>query len=168
MTAEPPTAGPLDAFRAVWDHVLTLPPAARAMFALGCAERQVRAADRHAELLSALEAGWTVARGGSVDLAAVRAELDARDDLDDDDVAATYFALGSAVGDPQDCRAAASRAMDAAFARAEDDEDATGFRPLADDATGAPVTAELAWQQAAAARLATDGPTEAVMAWLRR
>lgn len=165
MTADSSTTGPLGPFHAVWDQVLTLPPTLQAMFALACAERLVRAADRTGELRATLEAGWTVARGGSVDLARLQAELEERDDLDDDDVAATFFALGAAAGDPRACRAAAARARDAAFALAED---GTAFRPLSNDAASPVVQAELAWQESAAAMLAADGPTGAVVAWLRR
>ncbi|MCC2322250.1 hypothetical protein [Cellulomonas xiejunii] len=160
--------GPLAPFEAVWAQVLTLSPAARAMFALACAERLVRAAGRADELRATLEAGWAVAGGGSADLAPLRSELDVREDLDDDDLAATYYALGAATGSAEDCRAAASRAMDAAFELVPYGPDETTFHPLADDAASPPVQAELAWQQAAAAKLVADGPTDAVAVWLRQ
>jgi len=167
MTPKSSADGSLEPFEAVWNQVLTLSPAARAMFALACAERVVRAAGRSDELRATLDAGWTVASGGSAELARLRSELDDREDLDDDDLAATYFALGAAAGSAKDCRAAASRAMDAAFALVPYGPAETTFHPLADDAATAPVQAELAWQQAAGARLAVEGPTDVVKAWLR-
>ncbi|KSW29915.1 hypothetical protein [Cellulomonas sp. B6] len=168
MTIETSGDGPLAPFDAVWDAVATLPTPARAMFALACAERLARAAGRDDELSEALEAGWAAADGQPADLAPLRSELEDRDDLDDDDPAATYFALGAAAGSVKDCRAAANRAMDAAFARVTYPAGATTFRPLADDAAEPPVQDELAWQRAAATRLADDGPTDDVRAWLRR
>lgn len=167
MTPETSTGGSLEPFDAVWDEVLTLSPAARAMFALACAERLVRAAGGPDDLQTGLDAGWEVATGGSADLEALRSELEEREDLDDDEVAATFFALGAAAGSAKDCRAAASRAVDAAFALIPYHPEETTFRPLADDFASPQVQAELAWQRAAAARLVLDGPTGEVRAWLR-
>lgn len=167
VSADSLNTDPLGAFRAVWNQVLSLPPTRQAMFALGCAERLAHAAGRTDELLPALEAGWTVACGGSADLAPLLADLDARDDLDDDELAATFYALRAAAGSPQDCRWAASRAMDAAFALVDRDDDTTLFSPLAVEGVSGPVLAELTWQQTAAARLAESGASESVLAWLR-
>ncbi|WP_146846675.1 hypothetical protein [Cellulomonas terrae] len=128
----------------------------------------MRAAGRTDELRATVDAGWAVASGRPVDLSPLRSELDGRDDLDADDLAATYFALGAAAGSATDCRAAASRAMDAAFALVPYAPGETTFHPLADDAATPVVQAELAWQQAAAAKLVEDGPTDAVVAWLRQ
>ena len=60
-------------------------------------------------------------------------ELEARDDVDEDDVAGVYYAL-KAISDPSHAPYAASRAMDAAIARVPYPDGASAFRPLAEDA----------------------------------
>ena len=77
-------------------------------------------------------------------------------DVDEDEVAGVYYAL-KAISDPSLAPYAASRAMDAAFARVPYADGASGFRPVAEDADSPEVRRELAWQQAALVLI--EGPS---------
>ena len=108
---------------APWDELHrraeALPPDRRAAFALACAEHlvSITASPRQAELRVALARGWAVLDGGSDDLTPLRAQLEGREDVDEDDVAGVYYALGAVQGSADDAWWAARRASDAAYER---------------------------------------------------
>ena len=110
--------GPLAEVDHLQSALMSMAPRERTVFALACAERLVTARRPSEDPLhEVLAMGWSVALGGSGDCAAVRSEVENREDLDDDDVAAVAFALGAVIGNPGDAWSAASRAIDAAFER---------------------------------------------------
>jgi hypothetical protein len=158
---------------APWDELHrrahALPPDRLAAFALACAECLVNleASARQAELRQALARGWAVLAGGADDLAPLREQLEARDDVDDDPVASVYYALGGVQGSADDAWWAAERASDAAYERVPYLDDASTFRSLEVDTASEEVQQELARQRDALAALEADGPLPEVIARLR-
>jgi hypothetical protein len=128
------------------------------VFALACAEHLVAGtgSSREDVLRNALDAGWSALLLGPTHLSEIVTELEARDDLDEDEVAGVYYAL-KAISDPSHAPYAASRAMDAAFARVPYPDGSPAFRRLAEDADSPEVERELAWQQAALVLI--EGPS---------
>ena len=152
----------------VRDRVRALPSVAQAVFALAVTERLVaRSRSENDALRSALSVGWHVALGGDGPWQTVREELERRSDLDEDDVAAVYFALGAAAGSAEDVGYAARRCADAAFARVPYPDGAAVFRPLEVDAAHAVVQEELHWQTTALDLLETGGATPDIISRLR-
>lgn len=127
-----------------------LPAARRACFALACAEHlvSIEAFPRERELRAVLAECWAVLTGGQRDLSRLRAELAAREDLDDDEVAGVAFALEAvaSLGSVDATLWASGRALDAAYERVPYPADATRFRPLALDTAEREVQDELSWQ----------------------
>ena len=141
---------PLDPWRELHTRVAGLDSTRGSAFALSCAEHLVAGtgSSREDVLRNALDAGWSALLLAPTDLSDIVTKLEARDDLDEDEVAAVYYAL-KAISDPSHALYAASRAMDAAFARVPYPDGAPALRPLAEDADSPEVQRELAWQQAA-------------------
>ncbi len=93
------------------------------------------------DLLGSLQSGWD-ALVDHGDATQVMTDIERDHDLDDDAVAATYYALTSVQGQAGAAWWAASRAMDQAFAAVEYPEDASTFRPVEADAPSAVVQSE--------------------------
>lgn len=149
-------------------RVRALPSDALAVFALAVAERLVaHSRPEHDELRSALAVGWGLALNGDGPWQAVREELEQRSDLDEDDVAAVYLALGAAAGSAEDAEWAAQRGIDAAFDRVPYPEGLTVFRPLEVDTAHAVVQEELHWQMTALDLLESAGATPDIVDRLR-
>lgn len=151
-------------------RVRALPGDARAVFALAAAERLVAHSRPERDALrSALAVGWHVALNGDGQGQgqAVREELERRSDLDEDDVAAVYSALGAAAGSAEDAEWAAQRCIDAAFDRVPYPEGRTVFRPLEVDTAHAVVQEELHWQTTALDLLESGGATPDIIGRLR-
>lgn len=127
-------------------RVDALPADRQAAFALACATGVVGSG---AVLLAALETGWSALLDGSdaaqVAMAQVVMELARSPELDDDDVAATCYALRAVRGDEGAAWWAASRAVDHAFAGVPYAAEKV-FRALEVDAREPVVQAELARQ----------------------
>ncbi|MFI7064418.1 hypothetical protein ACIBL3_25740 [Kribbella sp. NPDC050124] len=124
-------------------RVLAMPLDRQAAFALACAQG---ALGPDVESLSALvELGWDALLDGG-DVSQAVTELENVPYLDDDPVAATYYALSSLQGEAGAAWWAASRAMDLAFSRVEYPSGAQVFRPLEVDARTTVVQAEIARQ----------------------
>ncbi len=99
---------------------------------------------------------------------AVQEQLGQRADLDEDDVAAVWYALGAVGGSADDAEWAAQRCVDAAFERISYYlEGATLARPLEVDTADPVVQAELRWQTMALDLLENEGATSAVVSRLR-
>ena len=149
---------PLDPWRELHARVAGLDSTRGSVFALSCAEHLVAGtgSSREDVLKNALDAGWSALLMGPTHLSEIVTELEARDDLDEDEVAGVYYAI-KAISDPSHAPYAASRAMDAAFARVPYPDGAPAFRPLAEDADSPEVQRELAWQQAALVLI--EGPS---------
>jgi hypothetical protein len=130
-------------------RLAALAPDRQACFALACADRLVagNASPRAEELRTLLDLGWSGLTNGTARVTHVRAQLNAREDLDEDEVAAVAYALDSVLGDAGGALWAARRALDAAFDRIAYVADGTSFRPLADDEAEPVVQAELAWHE---------------------
>jgi hypothetical protein len=110
--------GPLAEVDQLQSTLSSMPAREQSVFALACAERLVTAARASRDdLYEALAVAWPVALGGSGDCVNLRSKVEGREDLDNDDVAAVAFALGSVIGNPGDAWSAGSRAIDAAFER---------------------------------------------------
>ena len=158
---------------APWDELHrraeALPPDRRAAFALACAEHlvSITASPRQAELRVALARGWAVLDGGSDDLTPLRAQLEGREDVDEDDVAGVYYALGAVQGSADDAWWAARRASDAAYERVPYPNGASIFRPLEADTASLEVEYELTWQRQALEALEGHEPLPEVVARLR-
>jgi hypothetical protein len=127
----------------------------QAAFALACAEHLVRveASARQGELLEILATGWLTLAGRGKDLSALRASLETREDLDDDEVAAVALALDAVSGCSTAAWQAVSRATDAAYERVPYPPGLSEFRPLATDTAEPVVQQELRWQTRAMATL---------------
>jgi hypothetical protein len=151
-------------------RVFSLTEPSRGVFALACAERLVRhAAPDVAESLQApLSEAWSVALGGEGNLRAIRDEMDARGDLDDDAVAAVAFAMTAVIGSADDAWWAANRVLDQAFSRVEYPADARLFRPFAEDLASSQVQGEIRWIDQALTRLEGSGPSADVIEELRQ
>ncbi|MFT4167018.1 MAG: hypothetical protein QM650_17410 [Microlunatus sp.] len=140
---------------ALQTRVSALEPARQAAFALACAERLVRRDSDKTELLESIAAGWAVLAGGTQDLTARLVDLDARSDIDEDDVACVRYAVG-AVANPGADRSplwASDRAIAAAYEKVSYAADAGTFRSLPDDSMNPNVQEELTWQAKALAVL---------------
>lgn len=149
-------------------RVRALPSDARAVFAIAVTEHLVaRFRPENDVLRSALSIGWQVALGGGGPLQTVREELERRSDLDEDEVAAVYFALGAAAGSVEDAEYAARRCTDAAFDRVLYPDGAAAFRPLEVDAAHDVVQEELHWETTALDLLETGGVTPDIISRLR-
>ncbi len=144
------------------ERVLELRMPVRAGFALACARLQATLTDP--ALAAALEAGWEALSGDRDDVVQIVKQLGQRQDLDDDHVAATYYALSAVQGDGEAAWWSASRALDAAFAAVDDQEE---FRPLAEDAQRETVLAELGRQEELL-RIAEEMEEQQAIAALRR
>lgn len=117
--------------------------------ALACAARLIATEEpaRRAELRVALDTAWVLAESGARSLAeAAEKELLARPDVDDDPVAAVVYAIGAALGSSEAAAWAASRSLDAAFARVPYPPHAQLLRALEDDMASDVVQHELRWQ----------------------
>lgn len=128
--------------------VSALEPERRAAFALACAEHLVRLNSDKPELLGSIADGWAVLAGQARDLTTDLAELDARGDADDDEVACVRHAL-NAVAHPDADQSplwASDRAIAAAYEQVPYAENASIFRSLSDDAKSSIVQGELRWQ----------------------
>ena len=130
-------------WKAMRRRVDAMPADRQAAFALACAQGTV--AGRDVGLLGALESGWDalVDRG---DVAELLRTLEHDRELDDDPVAATYYALSSLQGEAGAAWWAASRALDQAFSGVDYPDDAVAFRPVEADALSAVVQSEMARQ----------------------
>ncbi|GAB3080104.1 hypothetical protein [Pedococcus soli] len=154
-----------------WDalrlRIGALAPQRRAAFALACAEHLVamEATPREAELRAALVHGWEALLGAQDDLGPLRARLEIRADLDDDEVAGVALALGAVMGGSEDAWWAANRARDAADARVSYRE--PSFRPTDADAAERIMQNELNWQLDAITALEVDEPLSTVVTQLR-
>jgi hypothetical protein len=149
-------------------RVRALPARARAVFALAAAERLLSCCRPGDDALgSALAVGWRVALSGGGPWQAVRDELEQRPDLDDDEVAAVFFALGAAAGSAEDAEWTARRCADAAYGRVPYPEGATEFRPLGVDTSDAVVQEELLWQETALDLIEESGAAPEVIDRLR-
>ena len=152
----------------VRSRVLNLPPAAQAVHALACAQRVVRASDDgSADLESALHAGWSVVKSGHGDCAEIRRDLELRDDLDDDPIAAVTYAIGAVDRVAESAWWATSRLLDAAFEHVPYPVEATVFRPVAEDAQHETVRQELLWIDETLSLLEQEGATSGVIDRLR-
>lgn len=135
-------------------RVSALEPDRQAAFALACAEHLVRRDSDKPELLESIAAGWAVLTGRAQDLMARLIDLDARSDIDEDDVACVRYAVG-AVASPGADRSplwASDRAIAAAYEKVPY-ADAGTFRSLSDDSMDPSVREELEWQAKALAVL---------------
>ncbi|MGD8201293.1 hypothetical protein ACQE98_11575 [Ornithinimicrobium sp. W1679] len=124
------------------ERVDALPADRQAAFALACAAGAV--GDRTG-LLAALEGGWSALVDGT-DVTEVVLELARGQELDDDPVAATGYALCAVQGEAGAAWWAASRAVDHAFAGVRYDAAESAFRSLEVDAQDPFVRAEFARQ----------------------
>ena len=155
----------LESFRS---RVLNLPPEAQAVHALACAQRVVRArGEASADLESALNTGWSVVKSGQGDCAEIRRELESRDDLDDNPIAAVTYALAAVDRVADSAWWATSRLLDAAFERVPYPIEATVFRPVAEDAQHETVRQELQWIDETLTLLEQEGATSGVIDRLR-
>ena len=143
----------------------------RGAFAMACAEHLVslEASTRESQLRAVLADAWVVLLGERGDLAERRRALAAREDLDDDEVAAVAFALDAVaeLGRTDATLWAAGRAMDAAYTRVVYEPGATALRPLSVDTAEPVVQAELAWQAKAVGLLEGPGSLPEVVEALR-
>lgn len=123
-------------------RVDALPTDRQAAFALACASGAV---DDRVDLLAALEAGWSALVDGA-DVTEVVLGLARSQDLDEDPVAATCYALWAVQAEDGAAWWAASRAVDQAFADVRYAAAETAFRPLEVDAHDPLVQGELGRQ----------------------
>jgi len=138
---------------------------AKVLAAIACADRLIHRFDDaiDAEVHEAVRSAWAWAAGTAWDPAATVDALEQREDLDDDAVAATAFAVQAVGGDTSGAWFAVNRLVDAAFARVPYAPDESAFRPLDVDMLAAPVRADLAWLHLVLAELRSDpGDTEAI------
>ena len=127
------------------DRVVRLGFERSAIVALACAQRLASAADNtDPEILVALAMGWDRDVEAS-ERGSLASQLQRRLDLDDDVVAATFYALRASLGSLNEAWWAAARFADAAFDRAQYDQHETTFRSLDDDAAQPGVRGELDW-----------------------
>lgn len=137
--------------------------------ALACADRLIATDDpaRRAELRVALDTAWRLSESGARSLAeATAAELLARPDVDDDPVAAVVYAIGAALGSSEAATWAASRSLDAAFARVPYPPHAQVLRPLEEDMASDVVQHELRWQLRVAEFVTTASTIREVKDWV--
>jgi hypothetical protein len=162
--------GPQAEIRALRSKLAQLPSNERAVFALACAERTVRTAGGQSEqaMNDALALGWSAVLGGPGDCGPPRASLQQRDDLENDEVAAVFYALGAVLGRADDAWWAATRAMDAAFERGERQPAKRRLRKRDKAAPSDAVQLELIWQREALQLLARDGAAGGVVQRLRQ
>jgi hypothetical protein len=148
----------------------SLPANEQIAFALACAERLVNvdADERQRELSDALTEAWNVFESGAGDCVSRRALLMSRPDIDDDPVAAVYYALESVDGHFESVWRVANRSIDASFDLVPHREDATRFRALAEDIEAESLKQELTWQRESVNLLKADGATPATIQSLRR
>ena len=139
--------------------------------ALVCAERLVSGdtADRHDALREALDTAWDALRTRQTEsAAALAARLEDRDDVDDDPVAATTFALQAVAGMPEAARWGADRGIDDAFERVPHQPGVrVAFGPLDPDTASEVVQQELRWQLAAADVVSHAKSPDEVKAWVQ-
>ena len=158
----------LPAWAAVRARVRALPRTPRAAFALAVTEHLVaRTRPEHDPLWAALQIGWHGALDRDDTWEPVREELARRPDVDDDDVAAVYYALGAAAGSAADAEWAAQRCLDAAFDRVAYPASAGTFRPVEVDAAEPVVREELSWQETVLDLLEKSGATAEIISRLR-
>lgn len=137
--------------------------------ALACADRLIATDDpgRRGELRAALDTAWGLSESGTRTLAeAAAAELLARSDVDDDPVAAVVYAIQAALGSSEGATWAASRSLDAAFAKVPYPPDAQFLRPLEQDVASDLVQHELRWQLKVADFVATASTVREVKDWV--
>lgn len=125
------------------ERVHAMPIDRQTAFALGCAYGTL--GSNRAGLQAALKSGWTALVHGG-DVAQTLRDLENDYDLDDDPVAATYYALSSLGGEAGAAWSAASRAMDQAFDQVDYPGDAGAFRQLERDAQTQIVQSEITRQ----------------------
>jgi hypothetical protein len=114
-------------------RVLSLEPIRSTALALVCAQALVRASsDRDTELNEAISHGWDIAEAQRSALTESD-RIARRPDIDEDAVAATFYALRAVDGSTEDAWRAVSRFVDSAFEQAEYPNRATQFRPLVED-----------------------------------
>lgn len=97
----------------------------------------------------------------------MRRDLESRDDLDDDPVAAVTYAMGAVDGDADTAWWTTSRLLDAAFERVPYPAEATAFRPVIEDAQHETVRQELRWIDETLSLLEQEGLTRGVIERLR-
>jgi hypothetical protein len=138
-------------------------------FALACAERLVNAgsADRQRELSEILSEGWAVFESGRGDCSSLRTAMISRADIDDDPVAAVYYALELVDGQAQRAWSVANRAIDAAFELISYPHGVGQFHSLSEDVQRESVQRELTWQRESLDRLTVHGATPATVQSLR-
>lgn len=139
--------------------------------ALACAERLLGRAspDQQSVLRDALTSAWeSLATADSERAATLAAVLEERDDLDDDPVAAVFYALEAVAGVPDAAGWGAARGIDDAFERVPYPDGATGFRPLEEDTATETVQQELRWQMLAADVVSGSATADDVMAWVQQ
>lgn len=123
----------MDDFEVTRGRVLSLEHTRSTALALACAQALVRAgADLDTELSEAISHGWAIAKTQqSAPLESDR--IARRPDIDEDAVAATFYALRAVDGSAEDAWWAVSRFVDAAFEQAGYPNTASQFRPLVED-----------------------------------
>jgi len=151
------TEHPLALWTGLEQRVGLLPLGVQAHFALICVEGVLwLAATPDVDDVHFLESVWQ-AQARPSDLGALLQRLYERDDLDDrDEIAALAFAVGTLLGSSVDGLRAVRRLSASAFDRIPYPEDASGFRPLEDDAAHPVVMDELRWELSVAQALEAD------------
>lgn len=141
---------------------------ARALLAVGCADRLVRAAGAQIddEVKQAVHSAWTAVTNGSSLSPAAITDLRNRDDVNDDPVAAIVHASEAVNGDRDSGWHAVTRLVDSASARVPYAPGESTFRPLDEDLRSEPVASEVRWLQEALRRL-SDGERSHAIVWLR-
>jgi hypothetical protein len=169
MSDEERLDGPQADIRALRSKLAELASNAQAVFALACAERTVRATggDSERAMDDPLALGWSAVLGGPGECGPARASVQARDDLENDEVAAVFYALGAVLGRPDDAWWAATRAMDAAFERGERKPAKRRLLPRDKSAPSETVQLELLWQREALQLLAREGASPTAIVRLR-
>jgi len=151
------TEHPLALWAGLEHRVGLLPLGVQARFALICVEGVLwLAGTPDVADVQILESVWQ-AQARPSDLPALLKRLHERDDLDDrDEIAALAFAASALLGSSMDGSWAVRRLAESAFDRIPYPEDASGFRPLKEDAAHPVVMDELRWELSVAHALETD------------
>lgn len=114
-------------------RVLSLEPIRSTALALVCAQALVRASsDSDTELHEAISHAWDIA-GAEPSALTESDRIARRPDIDEDAVAATFYALRAVNGSTEDAWWAVSRFVDSAFEQAEYPTTVTQFRPSVED-----------------------------------